>query len=89
MIILKVLLWWLLSELVAWGFWWFLMQKIYVKRTGGESVIGNLMNIEMDAYPKTQKRWIEWLRFVIWPYGIIQRTVVIRKIYKDVVNCTN
>ena len=85
MTIWQILIYWLISEMLAWGLWWFIMKKVVIDKMDTlERTVA--LNEQMGSYPATQSRLIEWIRFIIWPWGIIQRTVVILKMRKKVIN---
>lgn len=68
---------WIISEVISWGIWSIVTYHIYKGYLG-------LMDDELIEYQRKQGRIIEWIRFIIWPYGIIQRTIVLHKIHKRV-----
>ena len=84
MTIWQILIYWLISEVLAWGIWWIIIKKMVVWKLDADHE--QKMNCEMDRYPRTQSGLLEWLRFIIWPYGIIQRTVMLMKLRKKVID---
>ena len=84
MTIISGILYWLVSELIAWGLWTITIYKTTIK-TMPSMVFAMELEEKLSTYPKTQNRIVEWIRFVIWPYGIIQRTMMIYKIRKQMI----
>lgn len=85
MTIWQILIYWLISEMLAWGLWWFIMKKLVIDKMDTLEHIAAL-NEQLGSYPATQSRLVEWIRFIVWPWGIIQRTVVVLKMRKNVIN---
>ena len=89
MTIWQILIYWLISEVLAWGLWWIIAKKTVVEKLGKIDLQKGLkLSEEMGKYPKTQSSLLEWLRFIIWPYGIIQRTIHLLKMRKRILDET-
>ena len=82
----QILIYWLISEVLIWGLWWIVVKKAITLRLDAQK--GFKLCMEMYNYPKTQSKAVEWLRFIIWPYGIIQRTVLLMKMRKRIIDET-
>ena len=80
MIILKTIIIWLISTLVAWLVWGIFL-GIAVGKLGNEESIK--FNNFMSDYPKNELKSTEWIRFICWPYGIVQRTILVAKLFKE------
>ena len=81
MTIWQIILYWMISELIAWGVWYTITYRTLRAKTKDANIL-LLMTNEMGAYPRTQNKVLEWIRFIVWPYGIAQRMIVVHKIYK-------
>ena len=77
-----ILLWWVISEIVAWGLWFYINFRVRLNKLPPDKLAE--AGIAIASYPATQNKILEWVRFVIWPYGIISRTIVINRIFKEV-----
>lgn len=84
MTILQIILYWVISEVIAWGLWYYTVNRVVRLKTKNEMAAMLLISQRLGAYPSTQNKTIEWLRFIIWPYGIIQRTMVVNRVCKEV-----
>lgn len=84
MTILQIILYWVISEVIAWGLWCFTVDRVVRSKVKNEMAAILLISQRLGAYLSTQNRTIEWLRFIVWPYGIIQRTIVVNRICKEV-----
>jgi len=81
MTIWQIILYWMISEVLAWGLWW-ATTTIFLKVKVKDTKTVFLISEEMGAYPQTQSNTMEWIRFIVWPYGIAQRMMVTRRIYR-------
>lgn len=84
MTILQIIIYWLISEVLVWTVWYFVAKKTIIERLNTEN--GWKLSEEMSNYPRTQLRIVEWLRFIVWPYGIAQRTVLLMKMRKKIID---
>lgn len=82
MTIWQIIIWWLIGEVISWVLFWKIAQKVILMKVED---FGTRIMLEqkMGDYPCTQNRIAEWVRFVIFPYGIIQRSIVIGKMIKE------
>lgn len=86
MTILQIILYWVISEVIAWGLWYFTVNRVVRSKVKNEMATILLISQRLGAYPSTQNKTTEWLRFIIWPYGIIQRTMVVNRVCKEVMS---
>ena len=82
MTIWQIIVWWLIGEVISWGLWSTITKKVTMKKLNNlRSRI--LFNQKIGSYPSTQNLVVELVRFVVFPYGIIQRTIVTHKMLKE------
>ena len=82
MTIWQIIVWWLIGEVISWGLWCTITKKVTTKKLNNlRSRI--LFNQKIGSYPSTQNLVVELVRFVVFPYGIIQRTIVTHKMLKE------
>lgn len=86
MTILQIILYWVISEVIAWGLWYFTVNRVVRTKVKNELMVMLIISQRLGAYPSTQNKTTEWLRFIIWPYGIIQRTMVVNRVCKEVMS---
>lgn len=82
MTIWEILIIWLMSDVLAWGLW----TKFYVygavaKEIGKLDFAKQMELAELD-WGFTNCVVLEWILFIVWPVGIIQRTIAAEKIRK-------
>lgn len=84
MIISGIILW-LISMAIAWTaytFWVYVDLKRKCKGLAPFEVL--YITQQIDTRTKTHidqsPKWLEWIRFVVWPYGVVERI----KFYKNV-----
>ena len=82
MTIWQIIIYWLISEVLVWTVWYFVAKKTIIKRLNTADAWK--LCEEMGNYPCSQSRIVEWLRFIVWPYGIAQRTILLIKMWKKI-----
>ena len=81
MTIWEIIIYWLISEVISWGLFGGIYYWIFTKKIK-DLYKATAMCIMINNYSRSKRRFIEWIRFVIWPYGIIQRAIIMKRVYK-------
>ena len=84
MTIWQIILGWIISDVIAWVLWWRTIKHVIEKKAGFKQAV--ILNERLGNYPATQNRVIEWIRLIVWPYGITQRTILFTKELKSVLS---
>ena len=81
------IVYYLVSLICAWGAWWHYL-KLYLEHEIPDPIERLMFTSEASNNSRMGNGSFDvigWIRFLVWPYGIIQRTVLITKelkIYK-------
>lgn len=79
----KLLVYWALSTIGAWAIFVLIMMVVsYLKYRHDPWTFLTILNMVND-YADKEPLWLEWERFIIWPYGIISRILLICKVSSE------
>lgn len=78
-IIMLTILMYVLSIGLSWGIWWTIMHNYLTRKVPNIFQLMDFENHCIGIAMKKETKVIAWLRFIIWPYGILQRTIIIMK----------
>lgn len=79
---------WVISAFIAWTLFSVIMKDYMMKHYSITIPSAIAFNMKADEYTHSASAWLELIRFFVWPYGIIQRIIITKRLCESVVNET-
>lgn len=79
---------WVISAFIAWTLFTVIMKGYMMKHYSMTISTALAFRMKAGEYTHNAPVWLEWIRFFVWPYGIVQRIIVTKRLCEMVMNET-